>query len=66
MENNSLEKKMNNYIGIHHNTGCSCYSFGVKLKDFGYNVALFFTLYMPLPMECCCLLIAAVIAIKMV
>jgi hypothetical protein len=34
------------YSGIHHNTGCSGFSFGVKLKDFGYNVEpLSFTSY---------------------
>jgi hypothetical protein len=34
------------YSGIYHNTGCSGISFGVKLKDFGYNVEpLSFTSY---------------------
>jgi hypothetical protein len=34
------------YSGIYHNTGCSGISFGVKLKDFGYDVEpLSFTSY---------------------
>jgi hypothetical protein len=43
----NLEQKYNKWIsGIYHNTGCSGISFGVKLKDFGYDVEpLSFTSY---------------------
>jgi hypothetical protein len=35
------------YSGIYHNTGCSGISFGVKLKDFGYDVEPLYLLYTP-------------------
>jgi putative membrane protein len=55
------------YSGIYH-TGCSGISFGVKLKDFGYDVEplSFTSIYATTNGITAVLLIAGVISIKMV